>query len=169
MALILVQTTQMPSELNVHGRFDEITIFGIDQQACDINTDEFIFSKTYRKISENTDSMILPPKQDRTVDCQKLIFYGHSLSEADYSYFQSLFDLYDIYNQAFLIFKYSVYDKEKAYEIKKVVFHSITKLIKKYGDTMTNKDHGKNLLHKILLEGRLKTEEVTLENMQYEK
>lgn len=113
--------------------------------------------------------MILPPKQDRTVDCQKLIFYGHSLSEADYSYFQSLFDLYDIYNQAFLIFKYSVYDKEKAYEIKKVVFHSITKLIKKYGDTMTNKDHGKNLLHKILLEGRLKIEEITLEDMQYEK
>ncbi len=165
----LDQFAQRPKELNVHGKCDKITIFGIDQEACDISTDEFIFSKTYRKISENTDSMILPYKVDRDKECQKLIFYGHSLSEADYSYFQSLFDLYDIYNQAFLTFKYSVYKKEKAYEIKKEVFHSITKLIKKYGDTMTNKDHGKNLLHKILLEGRLKIEEITLEDMQYEK
>ncbi len=165
----LAQIAQRTKELNVHGKFDEITIFGVDQQACNINTDEFIFSKTYRKISENTDSMILPYKVDRSIERQKLIFYGHSLSEADYSYFQSLFDLYDIYNQAFLTFKYSVYDKEKAYEIKKEVFHNITKLIKKYSDTMTNRDHGKNLLHKILLEGRLKIEEITLEDMQYEK
>ena len=44
----------------------------------------------------------------------------------------------------------------------------MTKLRIEYGSTMSNKDHGKNLLHKILLEGRLKVEAVELDNMQYE-
>ena len=44
----------------------------------------------------------------------------------------------------------------------------MTKLLIDYGSTMGNKDHGKNLLHKILLEGRLKVEVVVLDDMRYE-
>ena len=154
-------------EINVHGKYDYITIFGIDQTFCDVNTDEFIFSKTYRKMASNIESMELPCKVNKDFMPQELIFYGHSLSAADYSYFQSLFDSYDIYNQTFLTFKYSVYDENKRHEIKKKVFDSITKLLINYGNTMTNKDHGRNLLHKILLEGRLKIEEIVLDDMKY--
>lgn len=30
-----------------------------------------------------------------------------------------------------------------------------TQLLTTYGETLDNKDHGKNLMHKLLLEGRL--------------
>ncbi len=120
-------------------------------------------------VLEKTNSIILPDKKGPRIENQELVFYGHSLAKADYSYFQSLFDLYDIYNQTFLTFKYSIYDEEKSYEIKQDVFHKVTKLIIDYGSTMTNKDHGKNLLHKILLEGRLKVELVTLDYIGFEK
>lgn len=162
------QYTHTPKEINVHGRYDQVTIFGIDQSVCKVDTDEYIFSKTYRKIAENTNSIMLPEKKGPRIEEQELVFYGHSLAKADYSYFQSLFDLYDIYNQTYLTFNYSIYDEEKSYEIKQDVFHKVTKLLIDYGSTMSNKDHGKNLLHKILLEGRLKVEVVALDNMNYE-
>ena len=31
----------------------------------------------------------------------------------------------------------------------------VTKLLSTYGSTPDNKDHGKNLMHKLLIEGRL--------------
>lgn len=31
----------------------------------------------------------------------------------------------------------------------------VTSLLSAYGETMENKDHGKNLVHKLILEGRL--------------
>ncbi|MCH4191593.1 MAG: bacteriophage abortive infection AbiH family protein [Butyrivibrio sp.] len=157
----------LPREHNLHGKYDNVIFFGIDQDECDVNSDEYTFSKTYRKIYEGTGAMILPEKKDRNVEQQKLIFYGHSLASADTSYFRSLFDLYDIYNQTFLIFKYSIYDEEQRDKIKKEVFHNITKLLMEYGQTMTNKDHGKNLLHKIILEGRLNIQEVKLKKIAY--
>lgn len=159
---------RIPIEVNVHGRYDKVTIFGIDQRECDVDKGEYIFSKTYRKISENTMSMSLPQRMDDSNVRQELIFYGHSLASADYSYFQSIFDLYDIYNQTKLIFKYSIYDPNKEREIKKEVFHKVTSLLVNYGKTMSNKDHGKNLLHKILLEGRLQLEEIILDKMKFE-
>ena len=65
------------------------------------------------------------------------------------------------------MFKYVIYDSEREYEIKRDLFKNISNLILAYGKTMDNKDHGSNLLHKLLLEGRLKTEKIELENMNF--
>ncbi len=35
------------------------------------------------------------------------------------------------------------------------MFMRVTSLLSAYGETMENKDHGKNLVHKLILEGRL--------------
>lgn len=35
------------------------------------------------------------------------------------------------------------------------MFQKVTRLMSQYGETMSNKDHGRNLMHKLLLEGRL--------------
>lgn len=91
-------------------------------------------------------------------------FYGHSLSEADYSYFQSIFDGINLYEgNTRLIFFYRprrdntavegarIPDNDAANEMK----DKVTKLLLTYGNTLTNKDHGKNLIHKLILEGRL--------------
>lgn len=125
-------------------------IFGIDdtvtqaQSAC---PDLRLFSKTYRKMFDtNSPSNILPKDSGIPIEIK---FYGHSLSKADYSYFQSIFDYYHIYdnNNVSLLFYYS-----EGYE----QIDAIYQLINDYGKTMINQDQGKNLIHKLLLENRLK-------------
>ena len=129
-------------------------IFGIDDtiiQSQEENFELHKFSKTYRKmLNAGVGTSILPKKDNQTIEIK---FYGHSLSEADYSYFQSIFDYYNLYenNKVSLIFYYS-----KGFEQTDEVY----RLINTYGKTLSNKDQGKNLTHKLLLENRLKIIEI---------
>lgn len=128
-------------------------IFGIDDtivQSQDENFEIHKFSKTYRKmLYANAETRVLPTK-DNSLEIK---FYGHSLSEADYSYFQSIFDYYNLYenSKVSLIFYYS-----KGFEQTDKVY----RLINTYGKTLSNKNQGKNLTHKLLLENRLKIVEI---------
>ena len=101
-------------------------------------------------LNVNASTRILPAKDNQLIDIK---FYGHSLSEADYSYFQSIFDYYNLYenNKVSLTFYYS-----KGFEQTEKVY----RLINTYGKTLSNKDQGKNLTHKLLLENRLKIIEI---------
>ena len=129
-------------------------IFGIDDnliQTQGASSELRLFSKTYRKMFIYGDPIIiLPPNDNNPI---KIKFYGHSLSEADYSYFQSIFDYYDLYGNSnvSLTFYYS-----NGFENHDAVY----KLISAYGKSLTNKEQGKNLLHKLLLENRLHIQEV---------
>lgn len=87
-------------------------------------------------------------------------FFGHSLNEADYSYFQSLFDTVDLYGgETRLVFYYMPHGGDSfdaaCGRSKKSIMDGVVKLLTKYGETLDNADHGKNLIHKLLLEGRL--------------
>ena len=96
-------------------------------------------------------------------DVDEIIFYGHSLAKADYSYFQSIFDYYDIYQGDIkLTFQYSIYNKTKRKQIEKKQMSSISNLLSSYGTSMDNKNHGKNLIHKLILENRLKIDVIEL-------
>ena len=95
--------------INIHGDYKN-PIFGIDNQNVDESMN--IFTKTYRILSSDTiESFTLPSNEL----LETIYFFGHSLSEADYSYFQSMFDYYSIYDSKIrLIFLYSDHDgKEK--------------------------------------------------------
>lgn len=145
------------TEVNVHGNFNRIAIFGVDQSKVSADDPGYIFTKTYRKISnqENLISFSLP----HIKDIDEIVFFGHSLSVADYSYFQSIFDYYDIYHSNIkLTFKYSLYEGKPPELIKKECYDSIIKLIRSYGETMDNVNHGNNLVHKLLLENRLEVQ-----------
>lgn len=151
-------------ENNVHGKYDQISIFGIDQTYIEATDPHYIFSKTYRKLSSQNkfEFVSLPEKSENF----EIIFYGHSLSDADYSYFQSVFDYYDIYNtNVVLRFCYSVYEhSEKSFDqIRHEYFQSVTRLIKEYGNSMSNENHGNNLIHKLQLENRIFIKEIKLE------
>ena len=129
-------------------------IFGIDDnliQSQGASSELRLFSKTYRKML-NSDKYItaLPPNDGKTIEIK---FYGHSLSEADFSYFQSIFDYYDLYGNSnvSLTFYYS-----KGYEN----YDAVYTLISVYGKSLTNKEQGKNLIHKLLLENRLHISEI---------
>lgn len=146
---------------NVHGSLrNKNIIIGIDYEKVELDPNlklsAFDFTKTSRIIhninenSLNTNIAIL----DRNID--EIIIYGHSLSNADYSYYQSIFDFYDLYHSNIkLCFKFSIYDSNLRSRIKQDFSNRVIKLILTYGGKMDNKDHGKNLLHKLLLENRV--------------
>lgn len=147
-------------ELNIHGSFNEKTnisgkgiVIGIDSKGIKSSDPMYKFTKTYQVMTNNLQ------KSGNLFDknIKKIIFYGHSLSIQDYSYFQSIFDYYNIYDSDIILeFAYSNFnDNEKQNKS-----DAIIKLIERYGNTFTNEDHGNNLLSKLLLEGRIKLIEV---------
>lgn len=153
--------------LNIHGLFDNGTIvFGFDlvqankaNKENDANfSDAFQeFSKTYKVLlnSFNGESNMLFKTKPNHIK-----FYGHSLGEADYSYFQSIFDIVDLYNsETILTFLYSDYKGDSILRRNEQLRESF-KLLQDYGNTLTNKEHGKNLLHKLILENRLNIKEI---------
>ena len=138
---------------HAHGTYAEDNIiFGVDAIA-ELQDNAHIFTKTYRKMLQKNPSRALPK------NVQTIKFYGHSLGPADYSYFHSIFDNYNLYgSDVELKFYFSIYDESKKAEIERGASDRVYKLINVYGTTLDNKDKGKNLLHKLLLEGRLKIE-----------
>ena len=147
------------SIVNIHGDFKN-PIFGIDSH----NTEEQFqnFTKTSRILNNDTVGNFELPKPEKL---RTINFFGHSLSEADYSYFQSLFDYYDIYSSNIkLNFMYSEYDKNDLTRAKRETHNNVVKLMKNYGEKLENKDKGKNLLHKLLIENRIKLINVDKEN-----
>ena len=93
--------------INVHGKASKKDgkanriIFGIDNQNISPSNDEYLFTKTFRTLVNYSD---LRNSQDVTFqnvydkEISVIKFFGHSLGEADYSYFQQLFDFYNIYH-----------------------------------------------------------------------
>ena len=147
------------SIVNIHGDFKN-PIFGIDSH----NSEEQFqnFTKTSRILNNDTVGNFELPKPEKL---GTINFFGHSLSEADYSYFQSLFDYYDIYSSNIkLNFMYSEYDKNDLTRAKRETHNNVVKLMKNYGEKLENKDKGKNLLHKLLIENRIKLINVDKEN-----
>lgn len=156
---------------NVHGSLDneDRIIFGIDENSDYEETSEkktkllvmedYRLTKTYKKLSLESAKVARVKPLPKTI--KNIKFFGHSLSSADYAYFQSIFDYYNIYESNInVIFYYVDYDKKKAFTNQ---MEGVINLMKKYGHTMGNKNHGKNLLHKLSLEGRLKIQEVKIE------
>ena len=147
---------------NVHGTIFDNVIFGIDEK--DISDKKYIspsdlkyaFTKTARKFNNfEKESDFQLNKNEEAI-----LFFGHSLNQQDYSYFQSIFDYYSIYSSDIkIIFVYFNFDKTK--KIKAEMVDSAIKLLKEYGSTMSNIGNGNNLLHKMLLENRLLIKELT--------
>ncbi|MBC1391428.1 hypothetical protein HB795_13825 [Listeria welshimeri] len=147
---------KLGTEVNVHGKVNSKVIFGIDTKSLEIAglNSGYDLTKTSRKLAMNKEKAI--SVLDKTIST--IIFYGHSLSEADYAYFQSLFDYLDIYNNPIkLTFYYTNYLKgEQDLEtVRREQTKAVRKLIVEYGSTLDNEAKGKNLLHKLLLEERI--------------
>lgn len=150
------------STINVHGRLnDKNIIFGIDSTVLstkyvreNINIFNRIqpFTKTYRKLYLSDSTTWKLPKTPRDI-----IFYGHSLSSADYSYFQSIFDYVDIYNsEVSLCFTGSLFnDSQLKSDRMKNEVDIVHALITRYGNSFLDGSKGENLLHKLLVENRL--------------
>lgn len=154
---------------NVHGALNQNSneskiIFGIDNISSDSRAEDigYRFTKAYRTMrlyTELENDMAFGDKIDNifTKDMDVIKFYGHSLARADYSYFQYIFDMYDLYNSDVrLIFYYSKIEGRTVEEVRQEQYRNITKLIEQYGETLDNKAHGRNLLTRLIQTGRLK-------------
>ena len=154
---------------NIHGALSEDNIiFGIDYDKLKkfFKQPPIEFSKSYR-ILENGKTTSISISSD--IDIIK--FYGHGLGEADYSYFQAIFDSVDLYHSdTKIIFYWSAYKGVEKTKIRIEQVKKVTNLIEEYGTTFTNKDHGRNLLTKLQLENRLQIEEIPINQLfQYLK
>lgn len=165
---------------NVHGeaipKNDGVgrIIFGIDSQEISASRPEYLFTKSFRCLVNQSDTrvnlypIVLPIESDyedreieqssNVFDSQiKIIkFFGHSLGEADYSYFMQMFDTFDLYNSdVILVFYFSCYDTRDRIEHLFEQTQRVTKLIEKYGESLSNENHGKNLLQKLEITKRI--------------
>lgn len=158
----LVSFDRAPRLVNVHGSLDEEIIFGADGTYCMGDSGAARFSKTYRLLSLDRlglqGSVAFPPgHRISDIETRALKFYGHSLSRADYAYFLSVFDIVDLYSgNVVLYFFYRPYSPTARRDL----LLNISKLLDAYGVSMDNRDHGKNLMHRLLLEDRLVVHEL---------
>ena len=137
------------NQINIHGQLsDDEVIIGFDSNNVE-KEELYRFTKTYRNIHRSKEIISLPK------EVLSMIFYGHSLADADFSYFYSLFDMYDLYNgEVKLIFLYSDYEKENDKNDKNHnnYVERVYRLIGRYSSQSHNDN---NLLHRLLLEGRI--------------
>ena len=143
--------------VNIHGRLGEGIIFGIDGKGMMTNANVAPFTKTYRLMAKGGPQHyeVLPGNVDL------IKFFGHSLAAADYSYFQAIFDAVNLYDgDTCLVFYYRPYGGKSDLEVRTDMMNRVTGLLSTYGETLDNVDHGNNLIHRLLLEGRLSIEKI---------
>lgn len=148
--------------VNIHGTLDDESIFGIDGSGNLDDRDILPFTKTYRVLKSvrgvPSGSIAYPSQRGGDgLKTSSIIFFGHSLSRADYSYFESIFSTVDLYNgHTSLVFLYSNYAKGvRESEVAKVLA-----LLDYYGSSLGIAGRSNNLAHKLMLEGRLVVREI---------
>ncbi|WP_082097815.1 AbiH family protein [Bifidobacterium polysaccharolyticum] len=165
-----------PTLINIHGNIHGgDIIFGIDSNSVDTDDSNYPglvkFTKTYRLMAlgkGNKTKLVHPHVSGQPGSETSIIkFFGHSLGDPDYSYFQAIFDEVDLYgSDTRLVFYYNQKRLNENKDDKKSknatsenaqeeMFEKVNRLITTYGQTLDNKDHGRNLMHKLLLENRL--------------
>lgn len=150
---------------NVHGGLEGEVIFGIDGTGHLDKDDIAQFTKTFRIMGLRSDdatrgNLFIRPST------KVIKFFGHSLGAADYSYFQSIFDIVHLYEgSTSLVFYYCGYSSSDGTEVsdeqaRNDMMMKVVKLLNSYGKSLDNADHGKNLVHKLLLENRVRVKKL---------
>ncbi|MBL1071896.1 AbiH family protein [Lactobacillus kitasatonis] len=112
-----------------------------------------IFTKSFRLLDNHVNNIRTKTFQ-KNVDV--ITFFGHSLNQADYSYFESIFDQYDVFhsNVKLEFYYYPGNDEVTAKSNEREVMKNVVKLLTSYGNTLAN-EHGENIVNKLILEQRL--------------
>ncbi|WP_160268220.1 AbiH family protein [Bifidobacterium biavatii] len=154
---------------NVHGVLDQGNIIiGIDSDgllgSTNLQSDDVIrFTKTYRLLTRQIrlhDYAPFTKVLDNGQNVTAIKFYGHSLSMSDYSYFKIIFDCVDLANSNVQLF-FCHPDESKWFG--SLLFPAI-RLIGRYGDDLSDKRKGSNLLQWLMLENRIHFTPIDLEN-----
>lgn len=157
------------SQKNLNDKLPD-PIFGVDSydvlvasRKNNTNFDDprIIFTKSFRLMDNHINDIRTSNFQDN-VDV--ITFFGHSLSHADYSYFESIFDKYQIFNSnvklEFYYYPGNTKGKTKleaqveSKRQERKTMKNVVELLISYGETAANV-HGENIVNKLMLEQRL--------------
>lgn len=134
-----------------------LPIFGIDSDLFNHNDPQYIFTKTYRRMTSDTVS------SNEEIGFKNLVVFGHSLNEEDYSYFFSIFDrmgISDVNSNSKVVFAYSIYDDNKRKEIKSEQVINISRLFQTYSMYKSANGNTSRLLERLTSQGRILLHEV---------
>ncbi|WP_343012439.1 AbiH family protein [Gemella morbillorum] len=98
---------------NIHGTLENNSIiFGVDDNKIDASSEGYRFTKVSRIMGMNAVGKVesVPIKSILTPSIEKVVFYGHSLSDADYGYFRMIFDEYVKKENVCFEFCYTVFE-----------------------------------------------------------
>ena len=119
----------MPKIGYINGSYEE-PIFGVDSY-FEPTDERYIFTKTSRRIESDMNGFGYYSSEE----FENVIIFGHSLNEADYSYFFPLFDklnLLDLTSKGVVVFAYCIWDKEQEDSLKSKLRGDISNMIYKY-------------------------------------
>lgn len=128
-------------------------VFGVDDEKISPSTPEYIFTKSSRTLDlyTNLDNVLNTSFRKRFSDLlnpsiENVIFFGHSLSKADYSYFKMIFDAY-IDQKTCFTFVYQVFEGTTDTNERRKLIQNISALFGKYSiDKTQNTDIFKMLI-----------------------
>lgn len=134
---------------------DEHDSVGKDNKYGTFKTNpKLMFTKSYRLLINNINSIRMQPLPN---DPDNIVFLGHSLGHADYSYFESLFDNYNLFenNKLHLTFFYDggSSQSEKMENSSQMIQH-VMNLLNYYGQTLEG-EHGENIVNRLVLDQRI--------------
>ena len=134
---------------------DEHDSVGKDNKYGTFKTNpKLMFTKSYRLLVNNINSIREQPLPN---DPDNIVFLGHSLGHADYSYFESLFDNYNLFenNKLHLTFFYNAGCKQsERMENSSQMIQHIMDLLNYYGQTLEG-EHGENMVNRLVLDQRI--------------
>ena len=162
-------TSEIDTEIHPHGTLEnKDIIIGIDNndvRPTNGQKENTVlamrrFTKAWRKAQIQQNSQPIPDK----AQVRALAFYGLSLGRPDYSYYQALFDYYEVYDSDIkLVFYYSIYDSTKRTEIQTSYLDAVLSLLYDYASHNLKDRESTSFVSKLQLEGRLEIKEAAFE------
>lgn len=122
---------------NINGDCDN-PIFGIDSSNINPDNDEYIFTKTFRKMRQS----LFREKVYQNDVFENVVIFGHSLNEQDYNYFFPVFSKLDIMSSNFqgkIFIVYNIYDEKIEEQIKQEIILKFNKMIYEYEEYNSSK------------------------------
>ena len=117
---------------HINGDFRE-PIFGVDT-IFSPEKEEYVFTKTSRRMEADMNDSFYLEKED----FKHVVVFGHSLNEADYSYFFPLFDNLDlshpVNSRGVVVFAYYVWENGDEEQIKISLRKRITQMLYAYSE-----------------------------------
>ena len=135
--------------INIHGSLlSNNIIFGIDENRISSENSGYIFTKVSRIIELYTKNIHYetPIQSVLSSNIDKIVIYGHSLSESDYGYFRMIFDEYATKRDIIFEFCYTVYENTTKENEQRKLRDRISRLFGMYAEeSKENKNVYKNL------------------------